>query len=273
MEIGFQQKKCTRCGLCLKDCLGGILEKDPEGFPRLSPDNGKYCIKCGHCFAICPAGAVVFNGKTAGDAPPKGPVPAGNEMANLLRQRRSIRSYQPQAINPEKMTQLKEILTWTPTGCNDHKLIFSIVEDKEIMDEIRAKVTARLQFLMKSGIAQLIFPPAKRYFHDIMDGTDVIFRGAPHLIIASTPKKAPCADWDAKIALSYFDTMAQSLGLGTCWCGFAVYAFRLMPSLKKKLALPRGYRIDAAMLFGDPAIQYARPTLPEPFRIDRIKGA
>lgn len=200
-----------------------------------------------------------------------GKLPAADEMVNLLRQRRSVRSYQPQAIAPEKMAQLKDILAWSPTGCNNHRLIFSIVEDQAVMDEIRAKVTKRLQFLMKSGIAQLMFPPSKRYFHDIMNGTDMIFRGAPHLIIASTPKNAPCADWDAKIALSYFDTLAQSLGLGTCWCGFAVYAFRLMPSLKKKLNLPRGYRIDAAMIFGEPAVQYTRTTMPMPFRIDRIQ--
>lgn len=271
MEIKIDHKKCIRCGLCLKDCLGGILEKDAEGCPQLSAENGKFCIRCGHCFAVCPTGAVTFDGKTADMAAVYGDLPEPEKMANMLRQRRSVRSYQPQEIAPEKMAQLKEILNWTPTGCNDHRLIFSIVEDKDVMDEIRTKVTQRLQLMMKLKIPQIIFPPSKRYFHEIMNGTDVIFRGAPHLIIASTPKNAPCADWDAKIALSYFDTLAQSLGLGTCWCGFAVYAFRLMPSLKKKLNLPRGYRIDAAMLFGEPAIQYARTTVPESFRIDRIR--
>lgn len=271
IEIKFDHKKCVRCGLCLKDCLGGILEKDAEGYPLLSAENGRYCIRCGHCYAICPAGAVTFNDQSADMAVKTGKLPVSDEVENMLRQRRSVRSYQPQAIAPEKMSRLKNILNWMPTGCNDHRLIFSIVEDQEVMDEIRSKVTQRLQLMMKLHIPQIVFPPSKRYFHEIMNGTDVIFRGAPHLIIASTPKKAPCADWDAKIALTYFDTLAQSLGLGTCWCGFAVYAFKLMPSLKKKLKLPRGYRIDAAMLFGEPAVQYARPSVPESFRIDRIQ--
>ncbi|MBR3707422.1 MAG: nitroreductase, partial [Lentisphaeria bacterium] len=63
----------------------------------------------------------------------------------------------------------------------------------------------------------------------------------------------------------------QSLGLGTCWCGFGVWAYRLIPSLRRKLKLPFFYKVDAMMLFGEPAIQYARPTAPEPMRIDPIR--
>ena len=270
-RISFDHQKCVRCRLCLRDCLGAVLQIDSDGYPVLTPEHEKYCIRCGHCFAICPQGAVVFNGRSGFDVPSNGALPEPEKMANLLRQRRSVRFYQPHNIAADKMEALKNILVWSPTGCNDHRLIFSIVEEKTVLDEIRLIVAERLKKLLKTGLLQLIFPPSKRYFSSIMNGTDVIFRGAPHLIAVSTPKNAPCVNWDAKIALSYFDTYAQALGLGTCWCGFAVYAFRLIPSLRKKLNLPKGYKIDAVMLFGEADVQYCRPTSPDPFRIDTIR--
>jgi len=269
--IGFSHSKCVKCGLCLGECLGGILEKDADGFPVLNRKNARYCIGCGHCFAVCPKGAVIFRGRTADEAKDAGALPQPEEMANLLRQRRSVRKYKPEAISAEKMANLKTILNWMPTGCNDHRLVFSIVEDREVMEAIRAKVSARLKILVKTGILRLVFPPSKRYLEPILNGEDVIFRGAPHLIAASTPVFAPCSTWDAKIALAYFDTYAQSLGLGTCWCGFGVWAFRMIPSLRKMLKQPHFYRLDAMMLFGEPAVSYPRATVPEPFKINIIQ--
>ena len=198
--IRFDREKCVKCGLCLGECMGGILETDAEGYPVLSAENGRHCIGCGHCFAVCPDGAVVFSGRTAESAVPNGPLPEPERMANLLRQRRSVRKYSTQAVPQETMTKLKDILNWSPTGCNDHRLVFSIVEDPEVMTVIRRKVSERLRLLVRTGILRLVFPPSKRYLEPILNGEDVIFRGAPHLIAASTPVSAPCSSWDAKIA-------------------------------------------------------------------------
>lgn len=268
--IAFDHAKCLRCGVCLRDCMGGILTKDEAGYPVLTPAREKYCIACGHCYAVCPAGAVTFHGRTAEQASASGPLPDSALVANLLRQRRSCRHYKTEPVSREKLDRLKEILNYSPTGCNDHRLIFSLVEDPAVMDMIRGRVLKRLKTMMKLGVIQLLFPPSRRYFADIMNGADMIFRGAPHLIAVSTPVFAPCSTWDAKIALSYFDTYAQSMGLGTCWCGFGVWAFRMMPGLRRMLKLPWFYRLDAMMIFGEPDIRYARPVTPDPFRVDVI---
>ena len=161
--IQIDTRKCSRCGTCLRDCLGGILQKNSEGFPVLTPENEKYCIRCGHCFAVCPHDAVLFHGRSSTSVPPNGALPEAEKMANLLRQRRSVRFYQPYNIDEQKMADLKHILAWSPTGCNDHRLIFSIVEDKKVLDEIRTTVNNRLKLFMKLGLLQLVFPPSKRY--------------------------------------------------------------------------------------------------------------
>ena len=90
------------------------------------------------------------------------------------------------------------------------------------------------------------------------------------MIVVSSSIHAPCANVDPIIALSYIELYAQSLGLGTCWCGFAQACFKLMPRLSKLVEIPDGYKPVYVMLIGYPAVNYARTTLPEEFPISAI---
>ena len=87
------------------------------------------------------------------------------------------------------------------------------------------------------------------------------------MIVAAVSEKAPCAEVDPWIAMSYFDLLAQSFGLGTCWCGFAYSAFKYNRKLRKKLGFPKGFRIAAVLLFGKPDVKYFRATKPENYTI------
>ena len=267
--ISVDKNKCLRCKRCIKDCIVEVLTPDSEGFPRLAPQLAKYCLNCQHCLAVCPAGALSCRGVTPEMCAAPGKLPAPEEMFNLLRMRRSCRQYKDENISPEAMKTLRSSLAWTPTGCNDHRLFFRIIEDKEEMAFFRQETSRMLKLLIKSGIMALIYPKFKRYLAEIMGGKDVVYRNAPHMIIAATPKNAPCKEADPWIALSYFDLLAQSLGIGTCWCGFAVHAFKWNFKLKKRLALPPGYRIGAVMLFGPPDVTYARASKPVNFNLEK----
>ena len=155
-----------------------------------------------------------------------------------------------------------ESLAWIPTGCNDHRLFFTVIREQREMAFFRAEMSRQLNLLIRTGIMRLVYPGYKRYLEEIAGGKDVVFRNAPHMIVAATPRSAPCKEADPWIALSYFDLFAQTLGVGTCWCGFAVHAFRWNRRLRKRLNLPPGYRIGAVMLFGKPDVQYARAAHP-----------
>lgn len=265
----IDRSKCVKCGLCVRECIVQTLHFGTDGVPFMPPDEEKFCLKCQHCLAVCPREAVVCEGKTAADCARPGPLPRPEEMANLLRARRSCRHYREDAVAPEKLAALKQGLAWSPTGCNDHQMIFTVVDDPEDMEFFRTTTVKVLRFLIRSGLMRLFYPNYKRYLGDILAGKDMVFRGAPHLIAASSPRSAPCGNWDPWIALSYFDLHAQSLGLGTCWCGFAVYLFRFVPALRRRLNLPRGYKPGAVMLFGEPAVTYPRMTCPDPMEIRR----
>jgi hypothetical protein len=61
------------------------------------------------------------------------------------------------------------------------------------------------------------------------------------------------------IALSYFELYAQTKGIGTVWNGLLSWAINeLVPGLTHELGIPQGHQFGYAMVFGPPAIHYAR---------------
>ena len=268
--IEINRDQCIRCGSCIKDCIVEVLKAGENGVPFMPPELERYCLNCQHCLAVCPAEAVTCNGFSAEKCSAPGELPEPETMFNLLRQRRSIRQYKDENISPEIMQKLKDSLAWMPTGCNDHSLTFHIVEDKEQMKFFSREMSRMLKFLIRTGIMRLIYPNYKRYLQEILNDKDVIFRNAPHMIIAAVPKTAPCKEADPWIALSYLDLFMQSYGIGTCWCGFAMHAFRFNRRMRSQLGIPQGYKIGGVLLFGKPAVTYCRTTAPENFKITKV---
>ena len=268
--IRIDHELCVKCGACERDCIVEILKPGTDGFPAVAPELERYCLNCQHCLAVCPKGAVNCNGVAPEQCPAPGTLPSPENMFDLLRQRRSIRQFKDENLPPDVLEKLKASLAWSPTGCNDHRLFFTLVENKESMEFFRNETGRMLKLLIRSGIMRLVYPKYKRYLQEIMNGKDVVFRNAPHMIVAATPANAPCKEADPWIALSYFDLFAQTFGVGTCWCGFSVYAFRWNRKLRRKLGLPHGYRIGAVLLFGKPAVDYPRTTMPAQFGIKTL---
>jgi nitroreductase len=83
-------------------------------------------------------------------------------------------------------------------------------------------------------------------------GSDVICRGAPHLVVATIPEGNPMAQTDAIIALTHFDVAAPAFGIGTCWAGFVAMAATSYVPLQKELGIPAGRKSAYAMMFGNP---------------------
>ena len=267
--ISVDASKCTRCGRCIADCIVQVIARGKDGIPSLPEKFEKHCMHCQHCLAVCPTGALTCDGHAPENCVPTGPLPDDTHMMNLIRPRRSIRTYTQENLPPEVMEKLVASLRWIPTGCNDHRLFFTVVDDIAKMEPFRTRMMKIMRFLIKSGILRVVYPGAKRFEKALLAGKDFVFRNAPHMIVVASPKDAPCGKFDASIALTQFDLYAQSLGVGTCWCGFAYYAFTLNRGMRSLLHLPRGYKVGAVMLFGPSAVDYPRATDPEPYKIFR----
>lgn len=268
-QLEIDKNKCIHCGLCVKDCTNRCLELGEDEIPRFHKGKEDACMKCQHCLAICPKGALSILGKSPQNSENISDIKP-DDVLNLIKSRRSIRAYKQVNLDKERMTKLKNMLKYIPTGVNNHRLHISIVDDIEVMNDIRTKMTPKLIKLLENKIIKTTMPNFAALSKPLKNGIDVIFRGAPHLIAVSTPTDAPCKKIDPTIALSYFELYAQSLGVGTLWCGFADGCFRLLPELCDYIGIPNGYKLGYIMLFGIPDVKYQRTTQPEELTIQSI---
>ena len=202
--ITIDKEKCVKCGLCINDCIAKCIGLDQEDYPRMI--HGENCLGCQHCMTICPQGALSFNNKN-----PKDSEKTSTEtILSLIKSRRSIRQYLDEELSEDELNVIKEMLPYIPTGCNSHKLHFSIVEKRSVMEALKNKVNNKFVKILNNKVLSPLVKHFEVYKNSFEKGEDIIFRGAPHMIVVSSPINAPCAPQDPVIALSYI--MLKALG-------------------------------------------------------------
>ena len=263
--------KCVKCGLCIENCPTKALNYDDYKTPKM--EKPKNCMECQHCLAICPVGAISIMGKNPDKSNEIKQINP-DDILNLIQSRRSIRKYKQENVDKNIIQKLKDMLNFVPTGKNNHALHFSFIEDISVMDDFRQKVNNTIiEFFNKKPIKFLWenFSKFEKMKNAILDGNDVIFRGAPHLVCVSAPIDSSCPQQDGIIALSYFELYANSLGLGTCWCGYAHAVIKMFPEFIEYLQVPKGHIPIYIMLFGPKDIEYKRTIQPDPFSFTTIE--
>jgi nitroreductase/NAD-dependent dihydropyrimidine dehydrogenase PreA subunit len=272
LEFTVNAVTCTRCGECIADCPARIIVME-EGGPTIAPDREAACYRCQHCLAICPTGAVSILGlRPTGSRPLAGAYPEPDKLEALLRGRRSVRRYKQENLEPVLLQRLLDVAWCAPTGMNARDVLFTVVDDREKLARLREKVMAGLGRLVREDL----LPEGMGFFADFVrmweeKQVDVLFRGAPHLLIASAPLQGASPVPDCLIALSYFELFAQSQGVGTVWNGLSKWAINdLLPETRLHLGIPEDHVIGYAMSFGRPALRYHRTVQHGPARINRV---
>lgn len=253
--------KCVACGMCVLDCPAHIIAIE-RGLARIAPDKDEDCIRCQHCLAVCPYGAV----SVAGHAPEASqgvgkfdPAP----LDNLIRARRSVRQFAPGGVDPDLVKRILDTVAYAPTGVNIRHRRFTVILDTAVMDAFRDR-TARA--LVDNAA---LVPEESSWLVDIArewleEGVDRLCRGAPHMIVVTAGPEGVCKEADCLIALSYFDLYAQANGVGTTWCGMVAAILRFFPESRKWLGIPDDHVIGYAMLFGPAGVHYPRTAQHEP---------
>jgi len=272
LEFAINTASCTRCGECVADCPARIIVME-EGGPTIAPDREAACYRCQHCLAICPTGALSILGlKPTGSRPLAGAYPDPDKLETLIKGRRSVRRYKPENLEPELLQRLLDVAWCAPTGMNARDVLFTVVDDRQKLARLRGEVMEGLSRLVRGqGL-----PQGMEFFADFVrvweeKQIDILFRGAPHLLIASAPRQGASPVPDCLIALSYFELFAQSLGVGTVWNGLTKWAINdLLPETVQRLGIPEDHVIGYAMSFGRPALRYHRTVQRGPARINRV---
>lgn len=257
--ITFDAKSCIGCGICAKDCPMGIIEIT-DGSAAVQDRNASLCISCGHCVSVCPRGAASAGRHDSSrleriDAMN---LPSGEQMSLAIRSRRSVRVFRDAIVPRESISSLIDTARYAPTSGNSQLVRWTVIDSPGELRRITQHVIDFIRHLAESGD-----PTASAYrFADMVNdweqGRDRIFRGAPAAVLVHAPLSHGAAAVDSSIALTCFDLAASAAGLGTCWCGFFMIAYRNWEPLRKAVSIPEGEYCFGAMMLGYPAYEYKR---------------
>lgn len=265
------EERCIECGECALECPAGVITMDTT--PQFDEDGG--CFECQHCLAVCPTGAVSILGRNPDESEAlAGAFPSPGQMAALIKGRRSVRRYRDEEVDAALIDKLLDIAGHAPTGVNARGVLFTVVKERSVMNGLRREVMERLGKIKEDGglpdgiVGQYMGGAVKLWQEE---GRDLIFRGAPHLLITSAPRDAPCPAQDTLIALTTFQLIAHVHDIGTVWDGMFMMALSLCPELVARLAIPEQHLVGYAMAFGRPAVEYHRTVQRGPARVNVVR--
>ncbi len=270
IDFRVDQERCIQCGECVADCPMGVLAMEEQ--PVMTDEAG--CIRCQHCLAICPTAAVSVLGldPEKSDALDGG-LPTAAQLTLLVKARRTVRRYLDEDVEPGLLDELLAVSCHAPTGVNAMGVLFTVVRERAVMARLREEVMAGLAAKKKADqlpeglIGQYMGYSVKAWQEE---GRDIIFRGAPHLLVTSAPAAAPCPVQDTHIALATFQLLAHAHGLGTVWDGLFMMAMSVLPELGPRLGIPADHVLGYAMAFGRPAVEYHRTVQRGPAQVNVV---
>ncbi len=248
--IQVDVEKCKKDNICIIECPFNILRENGDGIPEMIPGGEAFCMRCGHCLAVCPSGAVTLNGVSPKDCDPsrKGIIVDVPDMEGLLKNRRSVRVYKKKPIEREKVAHLMDMVRWAPTAKNVQPVQWLLVDDREKIGEM-ARLTVQWFEEIK------MFPEISAAWKA---GEDMILRSAPFLAMAHTARDAMSPAIDCTIAVTSLELAATSYGLGGFWTGFFIRASNHYGPMKAFLNLPENHAVYGALALGYPKFSYHR---------------
>ncbi|MBQ8502884.1 MAG: nitroreductase family protein [Clostridia bacterium] len=234
---------CIGCGKCVEDCVS----------EKLGIVNGKAqfmyerCIQCGHCFAICPMGAVSMTAyENVEDIKPLNMSEFDSDKLLLaMKSRRSVRQFRNKEVSDEMIEKIIEAGRYCPTGTNAQDFSFTVVRDT--LPELEKEAVKFFRLGQKAAT------PFSGYIKNMTIDEHFFFKGAPVVIVVSGK-----GDTSACLASSYMELMAESMGLGVLYSGFFVAAAKLNRKISAMLELEKGHSPVTTLVIGWPDVEYKR---------------
>ncbi|MGQ9809139.1 MAG: nitroreductase family protein [Armatimonadota bacterium] len=275
--VSVDPAKCLGCGQCARICPADVLFVE-DGSLLVRQDSLLGCIGCGHCMMVCPEGAISVTGRGVSpddlfDLAPKEARAGSDALQALMESRRSIRHFTGQEVDPDVLRRIVQMASSAPMGIPPWDVGCVIVCGREKVREVAASVVkgyAAFLRMFRPWILTLMRPLMKREAHEMFrtfirplaetyvrgwrEGRDLVFHGAPALLLFH---HSPYADpVDSVIPCTYAMLAAESLGLGTTMIGGAAPVLKRNRTLCAQLGIPEGNTPSIALAMGYPAVPF-----------------
>lgn len=255
-------EKCIGCGLCVKDCFPNDINI-VDGKARFK---NVTCIKCGHCIAVCPKGAIStdeYNMDEVKEFHKDEFIVDADNLMNFIKFRRTIRQFQDKKVEKDKLLKIIEAGRFTQTGSNMQDVSYIVVEDK--LPEFKALAFESLRKMGETYLANIPedavnkrrYPEMWIKMHEEFlknpQVNDKLFFHAPVIIVITAN-----SEFNGALASSNMELMTNALGLGTFFSGFFVGAAKSNKEILDLLEVKDGKQIVACMVIGYPNVKYVR---------------
>jgi nitroreductase len=151
----------------------------------------------------------------------------------LIQARRSVRKYQPKAVEPEKLQALIEAVRMAPSASNAQPWKLILVDDPPIKQQVAratfSKIISFDQFAMEAPVIAVLAVEK----HSLLTQVAGWLKNRPFYLIV------------IGIAAAQFCLQATELGLGTCMLGYFDEE-----EIKKILHIPRAIRVALVITVG-----------------------
>lgn len=164
-----------------------------------------------------------------------------NETLKVIKTRRSTRKFKEEQIKDTELQPIIEAGLYAPSGHNQQSWNFTVIQNKEIIDELNVQAKE----VAKSFPDEMIQKMANNdKFH--------IFYGAPTVIVISGKDDAMTPQADCGAATQNMLLAAESLDIGGCWNGFVGFLFNSKKGIeyKEKLDISEGFTPYYAVALG-----------------------
>ncbi len=141
-------------------------------------------------------------------------------IIDLMRERRSVRSYKPDPLSEEQIKAIIEAGCLAPSAHNGQPWNFVVITNREVINRLSLSAQG---FLKENAETE---ERRKQLEERFAGGNDGVFYGAPCLILICTEKGNEYAPMDAGIAAQNMCLYAQEQGIGSCYIGYARHCER-----------------------------------------------
>jgi nitroreductase/NAD-dependent dihydropyrimidine dehydrogenase PreA subunit len=282
--LGVDESKCNRCRECVLECPCHLFTQQEPDYEVRYEERARTCIECGHCIAVCPTDAILFEDEALEQVLEFDPqLSKSSDIINpellitLLRMRRSIRRFIDEPISEDDVQYVLDAMRYAPTAKNFQTLRYTVLSDRAVIRTLAEKVLSFLRMTLKisdtPGIGwlfrafikdarllknQIVKDDLKRLFEGQMQGVDELFYNAPIVIIAHTKNQLGLGYNETDLAFAYGMLAAEVLGLGTCWIGYAQKALKNSGGARRVAGITPGHSITGVMVLGRPEVTYYR---------------
>ncbi|MDR1410257.1 MAG: nitroreductase family protein [Oscillospiraceae bacterium] len=165
-----------------------------------------------------------------------------NETLHLIFKRSSCRDFDPTPLSHEDLKVIAKAGVAAPSGMNAQPWHIGVITDADIITELEVEGLANLKKTDIAGYTRIQLRGGTLFYH------------APVIAViwVRDSYKSGAELLDCGIVTQNIALAAQSLGIASCICGFANYAFvgERTAELTTKCRVPEGYRFGMSVLLG-----------------------